>query len=577
MTGREKDAARGGSLPRPEADARENFSPQRSFQPVAHLLPSRRAAILEIGAGNGQDAAWLAAQGHSVVAVESSPALLAQAQRRHAGAGIVWVEDSLPALGEIHRMGAGFDGIFASAVWMHIPPQKRAAAFRRMTCLLKPKGVLSINLRSGPPDAADGGFATLPEEIETLARKYALSIAHRENSADGAWHRFILQMPDDNTGALPLLRRIILDDSKSYTYKLGLLRSVMRIAVAAQGMARSMSNERVAVPLGLVALNWLRLYQPLLLADNGRGFSQGSGNDGIRGLGFVRKELWPALARIEGSDLRVGAHFSGETAHALHKSIRAAVDTIADMPARRVLHPTTRKPVFAVRKNPVRRVQKPAMLIMNANYLRSFGALVLDEELWRALARFHNWIDPALVMEWTRLMETYAEGKNRALNMAEVAHALRWRDNERDVALAANRIKELTKTKPVFCVWSGKKLNGRVLIDRHIDHCLPRAIWPCEDLWNLMPTSKQVNQNKGKKMPTAEMMERSGERIMDWWDAAWMHAPNIADRFITEATASLPIAEPSPSLEEVFDALQRHRFAIRADQQPEEWSLKAKR
>lgn len=565
-----------------DSQARKNFSPQRNFQSVAHLLPSRRAAILEIGAGNGQDAAWLAAQGHSVVAVESSPARIAEAQRRHAGAGIVWVEDNLPALSEIYRMGAGFDGIFASAVWMRIPPQKRDTAFRRMTCLLKPKGVLSINLRSGPSDSARGIFAALPEEIETLARKYALSIARQEKTSDTrkhlgvSWHRFILQMPDDNTGALPLLRRIILDDSKSYTYKLGLLRSVMRIAVAAQGMARSMSNERIAIPLGLVALNWLRLYQPLLLADQGRGFSQGTGNDGIQGLGFVRKALWPVLAQIEGSDLRVGAQFFDERANALHKSLRATVDTIARMPARRVLHPTTQKPVFAVRKNLARRVQNPAMLVMNENYLRSFGELVLDEELWRALARFHNWIDPALVMEWTRLMEIYAEGKNRALNMAEATRALRWRDNERDVALAANRIKDLMKTKPVFCVWSGKKLNGRAAIDSQVDHCLPRAVWLCEDLWNLMPTSAQVNQNKGRKMPTAAMMERSGERIMDWWDAAWMHAPNIADRFVTEATASLPIAESSPNLEEIFDALQRHRFAVRADQQPEEWSLKSR-
>lgn len=47
-----------------------------------------------------------------------------------------------------------------------------------------------------------------------------------------------LRLPDDGTGALPLLRHVILNDQKSATYKLGLLRALCRAADGAAGPAR---------------------------------------------------------------------------------------------------------------------------------------------------------------------------------------------------------------------------------------------------------------------------------------------------------------------------------------------------
>ena len=88
------------------------------------------------------------------------------------------------------------------------------------------------------------------------------------------------------TGALPLLRHVILNDDKSSTYKLGLLRSICPIADGSAGLVQLIDDDRVSIPLGLVALTWLRLYKPLLAAD----FPQNPKNvrDGIH-LGFVRK------------------------------------------------------------------------------------------------------------------------------------------------------------------------------------------------------------------------------------------------------------------------------------------------
>ena len=563
MTGYEGDEGRA------RADEYEALSPGQLFKPVADLLPSAPASILDIGCGSGRDAAWLAGQGHAVMAVDPSPTMLEEAQSRHADANVVWLPDSLPALKEVHREVASFDAVLVSAVWMHLRPGKeRQRAFRKIVGLLKANGLLYLSLRLGPADPSRSMFPVTTGEIENLARHHAMSIVHQETSADSlgrkdiSWVTFLLQLPDDGTGALPLLRHVIVNDSKSSTYKLGLLRAVARIADSAQGMARYVSDKEVRIPLGLVALNWLRLYQPLLKAD----LPQSPQHCGMRGLGFVQREIWPTIEQMTATDLRAGMRFTGERAAALHQSLRAAANTIKNMPANYITYPGSNDPVFPVDRETAGRIS--GHLAIDEAYLRSFGELSVPAHLWRALSRFDVWIEPALISEWIQLMEGYAGTQERKLDAAEIARAMRWHDPERDVSLARRRVEQLMQSGKIHCIWSGQLLRDKF----EIDHCLPWAVWPCGDLWNLFPSSRRMNQHKKDKLPSYNTMRQRSDRIMEWWDSAWTGNSIFADQFRTEAKASLPIAAPSPDLKEVFDGLQRRRFALHADHQVAEWS-----
>lgn len=55
-------------------------------------LPTSPALLLDVGAGTGRDAVWLASLGHDVVAVEPSAAQL------HPEPRIRWLDDGLPDL-----------------------------------------------------------------------------------------------------------------------------------------------------------------------------------------------------------------------------------------------------------------------------------------------------------------------------------------------------------------------------------------------------------------------------------------------------------------------------------------------
>ncbi len=113
---------------------------------LVDLLPDAPALVLDVGAGTGRDAAWLASRGLEVVAVEPSAAMHAEGLRLHPSPSIRWVVDTLPGLDRVIRLGLSFDLILLSAVWMHIAPADRTRAFRKLITLLKPGGRLVITL-----------------------------------------------------------------------------------------------------------------------------------------------------------------------------------------------------------------------------------------------------------------------------------------------------------------------------------------------------------------------------------------------------------------------------------------------
>jgi SAM-dependent methyltransferase len=255
-------------------------------------LPSAPVAILDIGAGTGRDAAWLAEKGHDVLAVEPVQAMMREGLRRRPNPRFRWIEDQLPSLDRVSRLGISFDLILLSAVWMHLRPVDRSRAFRKTIQLLKPGGQVVMTFRPPPNPPADsrGMYPASISEIEKLARDHAVSITTSTTEdvpgLEGIvrWTRLVLRLPDDGTGALPLLRHIILNDTKSSTYKLALLRTLCRIADGYLGMVRETQEEFVEIPHGLVALFWIRQFKPLLDAR----YPQSPTNFGYQGLEFAR-------------------------------------------------------------------------------------------------------------------------------------------------------------------------------------------------------------------------------------------------------------------------------------------------
>ncbi len=120
-----------------------------SGNPNPHLIseasPLAPGAALDVGCGEGADAIWLARRGWQVTAVDLSTVALERAAAHAAEAG--------PQIaGRIdwrHADITGWDPGTArydlvSAQYLHLPPDARAALFRRLAAAVRPGGTLLI-------------------------------------------------------------------------------------------------------------------------------------------------------------------------------------------------------------------------------------------------------------------------------------------------------------------------------------------------------------------------------------------------------------------------------------------------
>lgn len=559
--------AQAGSL----ATTYEATDPEAYRATFADLLPSRPDRLaLDVGAGSGRDSAWLAGIGFDVVAAEPSSGMRTAGQRLHGNAAIRWIDDRLPGLDAVHALGLSFDLILLSAVWQHVTPRDRARAFRKLATLLKPGGLMVLTLRFGPAPRDRPMHEVSAGEVEALAHEHGLMVTRSAQAADAmgragvSWTTMCLTLPDDGAGALPLIRGVILNDDKSATYKLGLLRAIAKVADMAPSLGRAHALEdRVDVPMGAVALNWVRMYLPLVA----RGLPQMPRNAGPDGLGFAKEGFRAVMASgLIGQDLRVGAEFTGERALAVAKAIGEAARTIATMPANFTRFPNSEVRVFDAQPM---RMPRTLPLALDAETLWAFGRLSVPGHVWRAMQRLGSWIEPVLVAEWVRITRAYAERGGRVLGHGEVEAALTWAEPTRDVRVAREAaLKRMAAGERLRCVWSDRPLSAETL---DIDHCLPWSAWPCGDLWNLLPAHRTTNQRQKRDLlPSAGTLASARDAIIAWWEEAWRRDAALGARFAREVSAALPVDGAAPSAD-VFSALEWRRLRLRQHQQIVEW------
>ncbi|QYJ99770.1 class I SAM-dependent methyltransferase [Shewanella psychrotolerans] len=166
--------------------------------------------VLDVGAGNGRDAKYLAEQSTNlqtveVVAVEPAYKLAEFGARYTSDLNVNWIDDHLPRLNRLTVYRNSFNLILLSAVWMHIPPEERLTALQTLAKLMTPNGRLIISLRFGPNEDTRVLHPVSVEEIETLAKKAHLEViecSDRDTDKLGRtqvfWQTLVLQRDSGN-------------------------------------------------------------------------------------------------------------------------------------------------------------------------------------------------------------------------------------------------------------------------------------------------------------------------------------------------------------------------------------------
>jgi SAM-dependent methyltransferase len=154
----------------------ETLSSVDVLAPVLEVLPNTPAHVLEVGAGTGRDASWLARQGHKVVAVEPVAELRHAGMALHRADPIHWVDNRLPSLESLLGSPQRYDLILAIAVLQHIAPEEHPAAIRTLAALAMPQGRIVLSLRHGPAPPSRPCFPADPERVVECAESAGLRL-----------------------------------------------------------------------------------------------------------------------------------------------------------------------------------------------------------------------------------------------------------------------------------------------------------------------------------------------------------------------------------------------------------------
>lgn len=527
--------------------------------------PLKGQSMLFIGNRRSREPCWLAQRGCVLVAVDpSSPKSARSEEAVHtatpSGVVVRWLEDILPELDTCRQLNRQFHQILISlASWDLVAASQKERALRKLSNMLLPGGTLifayctdaELAVREPTPFALD----SLNQQAKRLGLQWqvitGLPDSHHPIPT-------LFQLPDDGSGALAHIRHIAVNDSKSSTYKLALLRTLVRIADAHPGAIKDRNDDQVAISLGLVAYYWVRLFKRLLDA----GLQQNS--DSNKGIGFVKEDGWNQLKHLKADDLVIGALFAGDEAEAIQALFRDTITTIQAGPAQFIYQGSKENRLFTIEKQ---RRTKSSCILLDKTFFDSFGDFILSEKLWHCLRVYGCWIEPLLVQQWIGEMQKYKRNRESNITLDRYYQTLSWLERDRDTLFVRRRIETLRQQGiQIESVWSGRKAPSF-----DVDHCLPFAYWPNNDLWNLLPSTPNENRSKSNRVPSQARLSAAKCRIIDWWKLAWSEGAN-RQRFFIEAHLSLPnVSSSHQDFEIICEAMQDQIIGVQQRLQVGEW------
>jgi hypothetical protein len=312
--------------------------------------------------------------------------------------------------------------------------------------------------------------------------------------------------------SMETVESILWDDHKVNTYKFALIRALADLATHRTQVGTWLPDGRVAIPLDQIAERWIEYYWPLVAprsSHRGDGILLGQLISGKQDMTFRRSlteltEVW----RDAGG----------------YPAFRAAAD-------RNVLSAQQHQMLTRVYPDIRRAIAQPVKYAGNARTGKQLfemrgSSVITRGSLWTELALMGRWIEDSVLLRWADFVAGLKH-QNSAVSSEEILGLLLApRRTDHDTSIARGVYGSTIETSGgLECVWSGVTIAGA----RHmeVDHAIPWAMWFSNDLWNLLPAHRTVNNTKRDKLPSRPLIESSRARISASWEMLWEAEPTM--------------------------------------------------
>ena len=310
-----------------------------------------------------------------------------------------------------------------------------------------------------------------------------------------------------------VISTILKHDSKVTSYKIALLRAINDVVLTYPDLRTYESP--VAVPLKLLAKFWVAYYWPFV--DSAMPIQQGQQ---VKRDGKVRNDMAfrPALSELrvrweqvvgglknpadgfflinELKSDRKWQNYPDTLIEALSRSVSVIARTI-EMPIR-----YAGPGEWSIFDRPQSYGTIAGNVVAVPGTTDRNRCLVIPFELWETFRQISLWIEALCIHEWCLFTERTASVNRGAIYSLLTARP----DNRRPLTWERNQIDILLMEGAEFtCPWSEKRLAKGIAYD--LDHILPIAVYPTNELWNLVPSDPKFNSHqKRARLPTSERL-----------------------------------------------------------------------
>ncbi len=306
---------------------------------------------------------------------------------------------------------------------------------------------------------------------------------------------------------------ILRHDRKVNSYKIALVRAVNDIVLGFPDLRHE--GRDIAVPLRMLAEFWLAYYWPFV--DPVNPIKQGGAAVWKNDITF-RPELtalrhaWESLHQTPSNpadgfllrdEMRIPRRRQRllPSVEAFYMSAIQKVMRALEMPIRYAGPGHGQWTVFGA---PKPYIQTHGLAAVPGT-LSGDKCVIVPAGLWQVFWEMSLWVEALCVHEWCMFTETIKQEGGACADRGVVYRLLTARpDSRRPLTWERNQIDVLLLEGRVFrCPWTGKVIGTGT--DYALDHLLPIAVYPINELWNLVPADSRFNSHqKRDRMPSPQ-------------------------------------------------------------------------
>ena len=316
--------------------------------------------------------------------------------------------------------------------------------------------------------------------------------------------------------ALRQINYIIEHDSASSTYKYVLLKSVINASQKYDHLIR-VENARANIPLGLIVEQWVLDYMPFVFKDILQGSSKTIVLDKpitdiykniFRLLNLDTTEEW-VYAYTQFTKALQNSTMPLELSSEFLKLSKKIADKIVNMPMK---YTGKEKYEFFT---PERYKFGPVKLTNNEIYnssfvVSSFGYFSISEQHYNIFRYLGQTLygTSTIMSKWKQKTNSLNANQETIKDIID-----KLSSDTLEIRETASIRKILNQEKE--CIWSGKELTDK---NYDVDHVLPFSVWFNNDLWNMLPSDRALNQHKKRdKIPSRQLIEKRADKIIQYW------------------------------------------------------------